>query len=172
MKLTPDFKILIREFREKFLGGLIMNIKKITSNKNQYMDLLLLADESEDMIQLYLDRGDLFALYDENILRSICVVTKEETYNYELKNIATYDKYQSKGYGKKLIEYLFEYYKDVCSVMYVGTGDSKRILDFYKCCGFEESHVIKNFFIDNYDHEMYDCGQQLIDMVYLKKILK
>ncbi len=146
-----------------------MNIKKITSNKSKYMDLLLLADESEDMIHRYLERGDLFALYDQNILRSICVVTKEETYNYELKNIATYDQYQSKGYGKKLIEYLFEYYKDVCSVMYVGTGDSKRILEFYKSCGFEESHVIKNFFTDNYDHAMYDCGQQLIDMVYLKK---
>jgi len=74
-----------------------MNIKKITSNKNKYMDLLLLADESEDMIHRYLERGDLFALYDQNILRSICVVTKEEAYNYELKNIATYDQYQSKG---------------------------------------------------------------------------
>ena len=149
-----------------------MNIKKITSNKKQYMDLLLLADESEDMINLYLDRGDLFALYDQNVLRSICVVTKEEDSSYELKNIATYEKYQSMGYGKNLIEYLFEYYEDDCSVMYVGTGDSKRILDFYRSCGFEESHVIKNFFTDNYDHAMYDCGQQLIDMVYLKKIFK
>lgn len=136
------------------------------------MELLLLADESEDMIHRYLARGDLFALYDQNILRSICVVTKEEGSNYELKNIATYKKYQSMGYGKKLIEYLFDYYEDDCSVMYVGTGDSKRILDFYRSCGFEESHVIKNFFTDNYDHAMYDCGQQLIDMVYLKKIFK
>ncbi len=136
------------------------------------MDLLLLADESEDMINLYLDRGDLFALYDQNILRSICVVTKEENSNYELKNIATYDKYQSMGYGKNLIEYLFEYYKEDCCDMYVGTGDSKRILDFYRSCGFEESHVIKNFFTDNYEHAMYDCGQQLSDMVYLKKNFK
>lgn len=27
---------------------------------------------------------------------------------------------------------------------------------------------IKNFFIDNYDHPMFEDGKQLVDMVYLK----
>ena len=30
------------------------------------------------------------------------------------------------------------------------------------------SHTIKEFFVDNYDHEMFENGKQLIDMVYLK----
>ena len=42
---------------------------------------------------------------------------------------------------------------------------------FYEKCGFRRSHIIPNFFIDNYDHPIYECGKQLIDMVYLQKKL-
>lgn len=55
--------------------------------------------------------------------------------------------------------------------MLVGTGETPTILTFYKNCGFEKSHRVKNFFIDNYDHPMYDGDIQLVDMVYLKKDL-
>ncbi len=40
-----------------------MEIKIINKNKKQFIDLLLLADEQESMIDRYLERGDLFALY-------------------------------------------------------------------------------------------------------------
>lgn len=145
-----------------------MRIVEIKENKKQYLDLLLLADEQEDMIDKYIDRGDVFALYDDD-LKSICVVTKEEEQTYELKNIATYEAFQGKGYGNTLIGYLFDHYKNKCKIMYVGTGDSPRALKFYKRCGFTDSHAIRNFFIDHYNHPMYDCNKQLVDMIYLKK---
>lgn len=44
-----------------------MRIEKIIENKKQFLDLLLLADESEYMIDKYLDSGDLFALYDDDL---------------------------------------------------------------------------------------------------------
>lgn len=56
--------------------------------------------------------------------------------------------------------------------MYVGTGDSSLIALFYEKCGLVESHIIKDFFIDNYDDPIYECGKQLTDMVYLKKNFK
>ena len=37
-----------------------MEIKRISENKKQFLDLLLLADEQESMIDQYLERGDLF----------------------------------------------------------------------------------------------------------------
>lgn len=144
-----------------------MKIRKVTGNKKEYIDLLLLADEQEDMVDKYLDRGEMFVL-DDNGVKAECVVTKESDGVYELKNIAVHPEYQYKGYGKALIEYLFSYYTD-CKTMFVGTGDSPGILDFYKRCGFTESHRIRNFFTDNYDHTMYDNGIQLIDMIYLKR---
>lgn len=143
-----------------------MKIIKATSNKKEYMDLLLLADEQENMINKYLEKGDMFLLIDEGV-KAQCIVTNEGSGVYELKNIATIPRFQNKGYGKMLINYILNYYKD-CNVMYVGTGDSTLTIPFYKKCGFKESHRVKNFFVDNYDHPIFENGKQLIDMVYLK----
>jgi GNAT superfamily N-acetyltransferase len=145
-----------------------MEIRVISENKTKYLDLLLLADEQEDMIFKYLDRGEMFALFD-NGLKSVCVVTREDDGIYELKNIATYEKCHGQGYGGKLIAYLFEYYKDKCKTLYVGTGDVPWAIRFYERCGFELSHRVRNFFAENYDKPIYDSGIKLIDMVYLKK---
>lgn len=145
-----------------------MEVKQIKENKKSFLDLLLIADEQEDMIDRYLDRGDMFALYDGD-LKSLCVVTREDDDIYELKNIATYEKYQGQGYGKQLVKFIFEFYKGKCKIMFVGTGDSSLIIQFYKHCGFVMSHRVKNFFINNYNHPIFERGEQLIDMVYLKK---
>lgn len=147
-----------------------MKIEKITTNKKQYLDLLLVADEQEDMIDKYLEPGDMFALFDDD-LKTVCVVLAINKETCELKNIATYKKYQGKGYAKALIKYVSDYYKNNYKTMLVGTGDTPAILSFYHNCGFEKSHIIKNFFTDNYDHPMFDDGVQLVDMVYLKKNL-
>ncbi len=53
-----------------------MEIKLIETGKKDFLDLLLLADESESMIDQYLERGALYALYDGD-LKSVCVVTDE-----------------------------------------------------------------------------------------------
>lgn len=45
----------------------------------------------------------------------------------------------------------------------------KESILIYNKCGFTESHRIKNFFTDNYDHLMFEDGKQLVDMVYLKR---
>lgn len=119
------------------------------------------------MIDRYLENGEMFALYDDD-LKSICVVVKKDSNIYELKNMATYEKYQGKGYGKKLIRYIFDYYKGKCTTMIVGTGGSDLTIPFYKNCGFRVSHRIKNFFTDNYDHPIFENGIQLVDMIYLK----
>lgn len=144
-----------------------MNIRKVTVNKKEYIGLLLLADESETMIDKYLDRGEMFVLDDDGV-KAECVVTKEGDGIYEIKNIAVMTDFHRKGYGKILIEFLFSNYTD-CKVMLVGTGDSPSMLSFYEKCGFMESHRAKNFFTDNYDHPMFENGQQLVDMVYLKR---
>ena len=144
-----------------------MKIEKVMGDKKEYLDLLLLADEQEDMIDRYLERGEMFVL-DDNGIKAECVVTKEAEGVYELKNIAVLPGWQRRGYARALIESLSAHYPD-CEALYVGTGDCPSILSFYRTCGFSESHRVKNFFVDNYDHPMFEDGKQLIDMVYLKK---
>lgn len=147
-----------------------MIIKQITDNKKQFLDLLLLGDEQEDMIDRYLEQSYVFALYDEG-LKSVCAVIHVKDLTCELKNIATYSQYQGQGYGSALIKYIFDYFKDQYKTMLVGTGEVPSALSFYKHYGFKLSHRIKNFFIDNYNHPMIEDGIQLVDMVYLKKDL-
>jgi len=148
-----------------------VEIQKINDNKKQFINLLLLADESESMIDKYLERGDMFALYD-NGLKSICVVTKESSDTCELKNIATDEKWHGKGYGSKLIQYISAFYTGKYKTMIVGTGDVPSSKRFYEKNGFSISHRIHNFFTDNYDHPMFEDGVQLVDMIYLKKELQ
>jgi GNAT superfamily N-acetyltransferase len=148
----------------------MVKIEKITENKKQFLDLLLLADEQENMIDKYLPGGDLFALYDDD-LKSVCVVVPVNSGTCELKNIATYGKYQGKGYGRALIKFIFDFYKNIYNTMLVGTGETPAILSFYESCGFEKTYRVKNFFTDNYDHPIFEGDIQLVDMIYLTKDL-
>lgn len=147
-----------------------MDISLITTHKKQYLDLLLLADEQESMIDRYLERGEMFALEDNGV-KAVCVVTDEGNGVCELKNIAVAPQAQRRGYGKLLIMYIVEYYSGRYTQMMVGTGDVPSTTTFYKSCGFEHSHRVENFFIDNYDHIMVEDGIQLKDMIYLKLVL-
>nr|WP_319997860.1 GNAT family N-acetyltransferase [uncultured Draconibacterium sp.] len=148
----------------------MVTIKKIVENKKQFLDLLLLADEQENMIDKYLSGGDLFVLYDDD-LKSVCVVVPIDSKTCELKNIATYEKYQGKGYARALIDFISDFYKNDYKTMLVGTGETPTILSFYESCGFEKSYRVKNFFTENYDHPIFEGDIQLIDMIYLKKDL-
>ena len=147
-----------------------MEIRVVKENKKQFLSLLLLADEQEDMIDRYIDKGTMYVL-DDNGVKCECVVTDEGNGILEIKNIATEPECQGKGYGKLMIDFIVEKYRDRYSVLQVGTGDSPLTVPFYEKCGFVRSHIISNFFIDNYDHPIYESGIQLVDMVYLQRPL-
>ena len=147
-----------------------MEIKEIKEKKKQFLSLLLLADEQENMIDAYLERGTMYVLADNGV-KCECVVTDEGNGVLEIKNIATRPEWRGKGYGKALIDFVVMRYRGQYSVLQVGTGDSPLTVPFYERCGFTRSHRIKNFFTDNYDHPIYECGIQLVDLVYLQRKL-
>ncbi len=145
-----------------------MEIREVKENKKEYISLLLLADEQEDMIDRYLELGTMYVLDDCGI-KSECVVTDEGSRILEIKNISVYPEFQGRGYGRNLISFLSEFYKEDFDILQVGTGDSPLTIPFYEKCGFKRHHIIKNFFVENYDHPIFECGVQLIDMIYLQR---
>lgn len=147
--------------------GLSMKIIEIVENKKYYMELLLLADEQEDMIDRYLENGKMYIL-DDNGVKCECVVNDMGNGVLEIKNIATVPEYQGKGYAKAMIDFIIAKYREKYSILQVGTGDSLSTITFYEKCGFVRSHIIPSFFTDNYKHPIYEDGIQLVDMVYLK----
>ena len=107
-----------------------MRIVEVTENKKQYLDLLLLADEQEDMVDRYLYKGKMYILDDDGV-KCECVVTDEGNGILEIKNIATVPPFQRKGYAKALIEFLVEKYRRQFSILQVGTGDSPLTIPLY-----------------------------------------
>ena len=144
-----------------------IRIEEVLVNKKEYLDLLLLADEQEDMIDRYLEKGRMFKL-SQNGVKCTAVVVELNKDECELKNIATDPHEQGKGYGRAMVAYLLDRFLKQYKTMYVGTGDVPRLLRFYEKCGFRISHRVKDFFVDNYAHPMIEDGIQLCDMVYLR----
>ena len=147
-----------------------MEIRKVETDQKKYLDLLLLADEQENMVDRYLERGTMYVLEDDGV-KAECVVTDEGNGILELKNIAVEPAFQGKGYGKAMVNFLIRTYKEQFTVLQVGTGDSPSTIPFYEACGFRRHHLVKNFFTDHYDHPIYEGGVQLVDMVYLQREL-
>ena len=87
-----------------------MKFVEVKENKKEYLPLLLLADEQEDMVDRYLDRGRMYVL-DDGGVKCECVVTDEGGGVLEIKNIATVPECQGNGYGKAMIDFIAERYR-------------------------------------------------------------
>lgn len=146
-------------------------IRKERENKEQYMSLLLEADPSEKIVNKYLQDGDLFVLTYKKAVAGVAVVTKVDADTCELKNIATKEQYRGMGYGKQMIKYLADNYKQKYKRMIVGTTENN--IPFYVKQGFYKyEKTIKNFFIDNYDEELWDGSLHCVDIYYYSMDLK
>ena len=146
-----------------------MEFQTISDSKRRFLPLLLLGDEQEDMIERYLDRGTLWALYDGGVLRCVCVVTEEGGGDFEIKNLAVAPESQRRGYGRAMVEHVARQCRG--RRLLAGTGDSPLTVPFYQACGFREDHRIPNFFTGNYDHPIYEVGRLLTDMVVFSMAL-
>ena len=149
-----------------------MHITQVKENKKRFLQLLLLADEQEDMIDRYLSRGDMYTLEDGGNVCAAVVVTDEGDGILEIKNLAVDPSVQKRGYGRMMIDYVSARYAGRYHTLLVGTGDSPLTLPFYERCGFVRAHVVRDFFTDHYDHPIIEGGVLLRDMVYLKKTLE
>ena len=148
-----------------------MEIIKINERKKRYLPLLLLGDEQESMIDRYLEAGELYVLREGESALAVCVVTRPAPDTAEIKNLAVDPRRQRQGLGRRMVDFAVRTYAASCSKLLVGTGDSPLTVPFYLSCGFRESHRVPNFFTDHYDHPIYECGVQLVDMVYLQREL-
>jgi GNAT superfamily N-acetyltransferase len=145
-----------------------VTVELITDNKKDYLPLLLLGDEEETQIDKYLERGELFALFDGD-LKSVCVVTDEGGNVLEIQNIATDRRYQRQGYASRMIGYIAERFAGLYQKMILGTGDVPSVLTFYERCGFAVTHRVADYFTTHYPHPIVEDGILLKDKVYLER---
>ena len=76
-----------------------MKIREVNENKKQFIALLLLADEQENMIDHYLEKGTMYVLEDGNV-KAECVVTDEEMEYLKLKILQLILRIKDRAMGK------------------------------------------------------------------------
>ena len=116
-----------------------------------------------------MEEGELHSLTLHGELAAEAVVLPLSPTLCELKNLAVREDLQGKGLGSALVNHLAALYQGRFQEMQVGTSDNG--VPFYRRLGFLPSHVVANFFVDNYPEPIFDGGQQCVDMVYLKRAL-
>ena len=144
-------------------------ITKVDKDKKQYLPLLLIGDESEIMIDRYLDSGTLYVGIFNGKPIAVCVTVNLDPTTVEVKNLAVDAEYRRHGYGCRMLEYVESQYSNKKIIL--GTGETPSTLRFYKSCGYFYSHRIPNFFTDNYPIPIIEEGVTLRDMIYLKKTI-
>ena len=146
-----------------------MRIKRCGSLADCPVDLLLLADPSEERVIRCLQEGVCFIAEegDRTVGAYILLRTKEKT--MEIANVAVYESMQGKGIGKKLIFHAIEEAKrNGCESLEVGTGNSSiGQLAFYQKCGFRIIGIELDFFSRNYPELIWENGILCRDMVRL-----
>ncbi len=149
-------------------------IQKIERNKKQYLDLLLQADPDETMIDRYLEKGEMYVLFEEGEALAEAVLLDRGGGVCELMNLAVRPDFQGRGLGGRMIRHLFDQARSRFHTMLVGTADaSGQALHVYQREGFTVDHRIPRFFLEHYAQPVIeDNGVQCVDMVVLKKALR
>jgi ribosomal protein S18 acetylase RimI-like enzyme len=146
-----------------------MEIRRISSGKEIYMPLLLEADPSREMIEKYLDDGELYALTVKGQTAAVAVVQARGDGAWEIKNLAVDPGLRGKGYGAKLLQHLIRVLSARGGMLYVGTSEGN--VPFYERFGFVRDGVVEGFFTDNYDAPIVEDGKVIRDMITLVKAL-
>jgi ribosomal protein S18 acetylase RimI-like enzyme len=124
------------------------------------IDLLLLADPSEEMITEYIHLSTNFIARLNTKIVGALVLLKTRPKTMEIMNISVYEEYQNKGIGKQLINKAIEYAKESkIKTLEIGTGNPGLIqMILYQKCGFRIVGVEFDYFRKNYKEKIYENG--------------
>ena len=132
------------------------------------MDLLLIADPSEENIRSYQHRSKCFVASMGETVVGACLVQPHTAGAFELMNIAIRPAWQKSGFGTALLKWVIDYYRTSgAAQMEVGTGSFGYQLAFYQRQGFRVSRIDRDFFVKNYREPIFEEGIQLFDMLRL-----
>ena len=144
-------------------------VKELT----QYLELFLLADESEAMIERYLNEGEAYLIQIEEKTIGVILFTFPDSQTVEIKNIAIEPCHQEQGIGKQTLALAESHYAAKgFSAMVVGTANSSILaIVFYQKAGFRINSIKKDFFL-HYPEPIVEDGIPAIDMLIFEKKLK
>ena len=141
-------------------------------DRERHLTLLLEADDVEEHIHAYLDRGQLFEIREANDLIGVAVLVADAD-AVEIWNIALSEEHRGRGSGRRAIELIAtQCRQNGASRLAVGTSDcSLGTIAFYRKVGFRFAGVRKGYF-DDYPVEVVENGIRARDMVMFEMELE
>jgi ribosomal protein S18 acetylase RimI-like enzyme len=146
-------------------------------DRERFMPLLLLADESEQQVRSYMRQGELYAFHTSDAPEPAAgvVLVIDAEHGVELKAVAVRADSQGRGVGLKMLREVLEDLRarGVKRVV-VGTANAGvGQLAYYQKAGFRLLHIERDFFSParGYPAHMEDNGIRLRDMVWMDQEL-
>ena len=145
-------------------------------SRERFLSLFLLADESAQHVQSYMNAGDLYVYSsEEDIVAGIVLTIPLEPDVVELKAVAIDPQQQGKGIGKRMLMDVLAALRDVgCRRVVVGTANAAiGQLAYYQKAGFRLLSIERDFFSParGYAEVIEEAGIRMRDMVWMDLIL-
>ena len=140
--------------------------------RERFLPLLLLADESLEQVRSYMQRGDLFAFVDrDGAAVGVVLTIPDADGSVELKAVAVDSTRQNLGIGRRMLAAVLEELRNrgvrraVVGTANAGIGQ----LAYYQKAGFRLLRIERDFFSParGYPAVMEDNGIRLRDMVWM-----
>jgi len=147
-----------------------IEINVLESNEVAPMDLLLLADPSEELVRSYLQKGICYIAQLNNEVVAVCLIMETKVNTIEVMNLAVKEEYQNKGIGKRLLLYVIdEIKKGDTKTIEIGTGNPGVVqMLLYQKCGFRIVEIDFDFFRRTHPEPIYENGIECRDMIRMR----
>lgn len=147
-----------------------IKITKLECNTEAPMDLLLLADPSEELVRSYLEKGVCYtAQWNEEVL-AVALIMETQAKTMEVMNLAVKEEYQNKGIGKQLLLHVIEEIKKGdAKTIEIGTGNPGVVqMLLYQKCGFRIIGIDFDFFRRTHPEPIFENGIECRDMIRMR----
>ena len=136
--------------------------------------LLLLADESEESVADYADRGTTYAACQSGQLLGQYVLLHTRPFTAEVVNIAVAPEYQRRGIATTLLQHAVRTARDAgFRLLEIGTGDiGAGQIALYERCGFVRCGIDEDYFRKHYPAPIFENGVECRHMVRLRMELR
>jgi len=151
-------------------GEMDIKIYELGHNEEAPMELLLLADPSEELVNKYLSKGICYIAKSGEEVVGVVLIMGTAPGTVEVMNLAVKPELHNKGIGKQLLLYVIEEIKkgDTKRIE-IGTGNPGVIqMLLYQKCGFRIVGVDFDFFRRTHKEPIYENGIECRDMIRMR----
>lgn len=147
-----------------------IHISTLTPDRAAPMELLLLADPSEELVNSYLAQGTCFIAECDGHTVGVALMMETKPGTIEIMNIAVRPELHNQGIGKKLLLHVIdEIKKGDTKTIEIGTGNPGVVqMLLYQKCGFRIVGVDFDFFRRTHPEPIYENGIECRDMIRMR----